>query len=197
MGPSASLAAAALGICAILQRTRSVGCRRGSQHFQNKDRDTLAGDRTHSPVRANSKRRRSVASVFRPEIGARHARYASYGIDVGRIELFQVDRWLVNLVIVHHVRALPSWARMTIETMHLLPYPAHAVNLGRHQARGAHHEAEPGDAIMHLIMATLGEIMTISLINEATFPGQGSANPLKCLAQDKKITHSRQIRMVP
>lgn len=97
-GPSASLAAAASGIRAILRRTHSLGYHHGSQYFQNndpadqdEDRDRYARDRTHSPVRANSKRRRSVASTFCPGIGARHARYASDKIDAPQIELFSVD----------------------------------------------------------------------------------------------------------
>lgn len=83
--PSTSLAAAASGIHAILQRAHSMGYQHGSQHFKSDDpadqgghRDRCARERTHSPVRANSKRRRSVASISRPEKGVRHASEFSY-----------------------------------------------------------------------------------------------------------------------
>ncbi|KAI1113836.1 hypothetical protein F5Y14DRAFT_201238 [Nemania sp. NC0429] len=72
--PAASLAAGASGSQAILRRTHSIG----SQQLRNEAGEIYARDGTHSPVRANSKRRRSVASNFCPMIGARHASEFSY-----------------------------------------------------------------------------------------------------------------------
>lgn len=200
--PSTSLAAAASGIHAILQRAHSMGYQHGSQHFKSDDpadqgghRDRCARERTHSPVRANSKRRRSVASISRPEKGVRHARYASCGIDPRQIELFPVDHQIASLVIVLHGRCLSSWDRITIQTIHPESSPAHAANLGRHQAIGAHHEAELGDAKIQFIIATLDKIMTVKMIREVIFPGHDSINLLKCQLQGENTTHHPQIRM--
>ncbi|KAI1277954.1 hypothetical protein F5Y07DRAFT_398100 [Xylaria sp. FL0933] len=67
-GQSASLASAAQGILSILQRTKSAnyrssshGCQKPVPRDETEDGNAYTRARTNSPVRANSKRRRSAA----------------------------------------------------------------------------------------------------------------------------------------
>lgn len=87
-GPSAPLALPAAGIRAILRRAKSMSYHGNPQDFRigliagrEDDHAEYTRGRTMSPVRANSKRRRSVAPISRPGTGTRCPRYTNHLID--------------------------------------------------------------------------------------------------------------------